>query len=71
MTLGKLLNRYGTEMRVLHQTSFEELEGTVGTKVARLIVAARAGMLPLLAGGGGRYGKAAVTAEESQLSLGW
>ena len=71
VTLGKLLNRYGTEMQVLHQTSFEELEGTVGTKVARLIVAARAGTLPLLAGGGGRYGKAATEAGDSQFSLGW
>ena len=71
VTLGNLLNRFGTEMRVLHETSFVELELVVGTKLARLIVAAREGTLPLLAGGGGRYGKAAADASETQLSLGW
>lgn len=69
--LGKLLNRFGTEMRVLHDTSPEELELVVGTKLARLILAAREGTLPLLAGGGGRYGKAAAEISETQLSLGW
>jgi uncharacterized protein (TIGR00375 family) len=69
--LGKLLNRFGTEMRVLHETTFEDLELAVGTKLARLILAAREGTLPLLAGGGGRYGKAAADISETQLSLGW
>jgi len=71
VTLGKLLNRYGTEMRVLHETSLAELEQTVGTKIARLIGQAREGTLPLLAGGGGRYGKAATDAADTQLTLGW
>lgn len=71
VTLGKLLNRFGTEMRVLHETSLDELELVVGTKLARLVLAAREGTLPLLAGGGGRYGKAAADASETQLSLGW
>jgi uncharacterized protein (TIGR00375 family) len=71
VTLGKLLNRFGTEMAVLHETSFEELERTVGTKVARLIIQAREGTLPLRAGGGGHYGKAATEAADAQMSLGW
>lgn len=71
VTLGKLLNRFGTEMQVLHEASFAELELVTGTKLARLVMAARDGTLPLLAGGGGRYGKAAADASETQLSLGW
>jgi len=71
VTLGKLLNRFGTEMAVLHETSFDDLENTVGTKVARLIIQAREGTLPLRAGGGGHYGKAATEAADAQMSLGW
>ena len=71
VSLGKLLNRFGTEMKVLHETSADELERVIGTKLARLVIAAREGTLLLLAGGGGRYGKAAADASETQLSLGW
>jgi len=67
--LGKLLNRFGTEMAVLHRVSPEELEKTVGAKLTQMIIQARAGILPLLPGGGGRYGKAVQTDKETQMSL--
>ncbi len=59
VTLNKLINRYGSEMAVLHEAKPEDLVQTVGTRIASLIVHAREGTLPLQAGGGGRYGKAA------------
>ena len=71
VAMGKLLNRFGTEMRVLHETAAEELEMVVGKKLSELIVQARAGTLPLLAGGGGRYGKAVAHESETQISMGW
>jgi uncharacterized protein (TIGR00375 family) len=70
VALGKLLNRFGTEMRVLHETEPGELELVVGKKLASMIVQARQGTLPLLAGGGGRYGKAVANAAETQMSMG-
>jgi uncharacterized protein (TIGR00375 family) len=70
VALGKLLNRFGTEMRVLHETERGELELVVGRKLAGLIVQAREGTLPLLAGGGGRYGKAVASGADTQMSMG-
>jgi uncharacterized protein (TIGR00375 family) len=70
VALGKLLNRFGTEMRVLHETERGELELVVGKKLAGLIVQAREGTLALLAGGGGRYGKAVASGAETQMSMG-
>jgi uncharacterized protein (TIGR00375 family) len=67
--LGKLLNRFGTEMAVLHRASQEELEAVVGPKLAASILQARDGTLPILAGGGGRFGKAVKNAEETQTQL--
>ena len=58
VALNKLINRFGSEMAVLHEADERELGQTVGAKKARLIVQAREGTLPLQAGGGGRYGKA-------------
>jgi uncharacterized protein (TIGR00375 family) len=54
----RLINRFGSEMAVLHQADQQSLGETVGAKVAQRIVQAREGTLPLQAGGGGRYGKA-------------
>jgi len=71
VALGKLLNRFGTEMRVLHEASRQELEQVVGRRAADLIVQAREGTLPLLAGGGGRYGKPVADAAETQLTMGF
>jgi len=70
VALGKLLNRFGTEMKVLHETMRSDLELVVGTKLAGLIVQAREGRLPLLAGGGGRYGKAVSHGSQTQISMG-
>lgn len=56
--LDRLLDRFGTEMNVLHEASPEALAETAGEKAAALILAAREGRLDLQAGGGGRYGKA-------------
>jgi uncharacterized protein (TIGR00375 family) len=58
VALNRLINRFGSEMAVLHAASEEELGQTVGSRTARLIVQAREGTLPLQAGGGGRYGRA-------------
>jgi uncharacterized protein (TIGR00375 family) len=69
VSLNKLLNRFGSEMTVLHAAAFDDLRAVVGTDLARKIVAARAGTLPLLPGGGGRYGKAAADLGETQLDL--
>lgn len=56
--LDRLLDRFGTEMNVLHEASPAELAETAGEAVAARIAAAREGRLQLQAGGGGRYGKA-------------
>ncbi len=71
VNLGKLLNRFGTEMHVLHEAAPDELQLVVGQKLAHLVVQARQGSLPLLAGGGGRYGKAIADDSETQLTMGW
>lgn len=56
-TLDKLLKALGTEMQILHATSFDELQMVVGTRVATNIVAAREGRLGVSVGGGGYYGR--------------
>jgi uncharacterized protein (TIGR00375 family) len=56
--LERLLDRFGTEMGVLHEAPPEALAETAGEKTAALILAAREGRLALRAGGGGRYGRA-------------
>lgn len=58
VVMAKLLNRFGSEMAVLHQATHRELGETVGQKVADLIIQAREGTMTLEAGGGGKYGKA-------------
>jgi uncharacterized protein (TIGR00375 family) len=53
----RLLERFGTEMAVLHQTSEEDLVNVAGEKVAQWILSSRAGKLEYQAGGGGVFGK--------------
>lgn len=53
----KLLHVFGTEMKVLHEATGDQLAEVVGPELARRIVAARGGLLPVAAGGGGRYGR--------------
>jgi uncharacterized protein (TIGR00375 family) len=68
--LNTLLNRFGTEMAVLHSADEDSLASCVGRDVAVRIIQAREGRLPLRAGGGGRFGKALTKPGAEQLSLG-
>ena len=58
-TIDKLLDKFGTEMTILHKLSQDDLEAVVGAKVAKEIILAREGKMKLQAGGGGTYGKVA------------
>lgn len=60
-TYKKLLTHFGTEMKVLHKISQEELEKVVPGKLAASIIQMRYGELPIKAGGGGKYGKVSLT----------
>lgn len=68
--LNALLNRFGTEMAVLHQADEADIAQVVGARIARDIVRAREGTLPLRAGGGGHFGRAVRPGEAEQMSLG-
>lgn len=59
-SIDKLIERFGSEMAVLHKAKEGELAEVVGEKAAGLIIQARNGTLPLVAGGGGHYGKAVI-----------
>ncbi|NBD22658.1 endonuclease Q family protein [Paenibacillus glycinis] len=56
-TLDKLLERFGTEMNILHDAPEADLAATAGEPAAAMIASARLGALRLQAGGGGKYGK--------------
>lgn len=56
-TIDKLLNRFETEMNILHKLSKDDIEQVVGEKIANNIISAREGNLGIQAGGGGVYGK--------------
>ncbi|WP_077621660.1 endonuclease Q family protein [Sediminibacillus massiliensis] len=56
-TMDKLLEAFDTEMDVLHNTTKEELEKVVSEKLAQAIIAMRSGKLPVIPGGGGKYGR--------------
>jgi len=70
VALAKLLNRFGSEMAVLHSADYEDLAQTVGSAITQRIVDARSGVLMLQPGGGGRFGKVVSKPDEAQLSLG-
>jgi len=55
--LEKLLTAFGSEMKILHKVSEEELCEVVGEKIAKNIVLGRKGELKMKVGGGGIYGK--------------
>ncbi|WP_308639069.1 endonuclease Q family protein [Paenibacillus silvisoli] len=57
VTLRKLLDRFGSEMNILHDASVEAIAEIAGEAPAAAIAAARGGDLELQAGGGGKYGK--------------
>lgn len=69
-TLDLLIQRFGSEMAVLHDAGREELSQVVGWEVSGRIVLAREGRLTLQAGGGGKYGKVTgVAPAQDQLAL--
>ena len=56
-TIDKLVDHFGSEMKILHDVSFEELSSVVKEDIARNIVLAREGRLDIEVGGGGVYGR--------------
>jgi len=56
-TMKKLLERFGTEMAILHDATESELLEILPEKTVSFILKARVGTIELEAGGGGRYGK--------------
>ena len=56
-TIDKLLERFGTEMTILHKLSNDDIEAVVGEKIAKNIIYARDGKMHVIEGGGGVYGK--------------
>ena len=61
-TIDKLLDKFGTEMTILHKLTKDDIEAEVGEKIANEIVLAREGKMKIQSGGGGNYGK--VTTEK-------
>lgn len=56
-TMEKLLDKFETEMNILHKLSKDDIEAVVGEKVANSIIRARDGKIKIHEGGGGVYGK--------------
>ena len=56
-TIEKLLDKFDTEMNILHKLSYDDIEAAMGDKIANSIVTAREGKMNITAGGGGVYGK--------------
>lgn len=56
-TISKLVDHFGSEMKILHDVSFEDLARVVKEDIARNIVLGREGKLAIEVGGGGVYGK--------------
>ena len=55
--MKELLERFGTEMNILHGVPREQLVEAAGERVAEYIMRAREGTLAIESGGGGHYGK--------------
>lgn len=58
-TFNKLLERFKTEMQVLHCASFSDLSELVGRGIANSIIENRKGQVKIIGGGGGIYGRLA------------
>ncbi|WP_226579539.1 endonuclease Q family protein [Halobacillus litoralis] len=56
-TYEKLIDTFGSEMKVIHDIPCEQLQKVVPDKVCQNILALRQGELKITAGGGGRYGR--------------
>lgn len=57
--MKQLLDRFETEMSILHHAAEADIAEVVGNDMAAQIVMARSGTLVLTSGGGGTYGKVA------------
>ncbi|WP_241657114.1 endonuclease Q family protein [Halobacillus salinus] len=55
-TYQRLIDRFGSEMNVVHQASTVELEAFMPAKSLEILNRMRAGRLSVKAGGGGKYG---------------
>jgi uncharacterized protein (TIGR00375 family) len=53
----ELLNSLGLELDIIYEVKEKDLRGIVGEKVTNNIILAREGKLPIIPGGGGKYGK--------------
>jgi uncharacterized protein (TIGR00375 family) len=56
-TIDKLINHFGSEMKIIHEADFSELAKVVKEETAEKIIRSRQGKLSIEAGGGGVYGK--------------
>ncbi|MGM0436709.1 MAG: endonuclease Q family protein [Bacillota bacterium] len=56
-SLEKLLEEFGTEMEIIHNSKYEDIKSVIGKKLANLIIKSRKGNLSIQSGGGGNYGK--------------
>ncbi len=56
-TIDKLIDKFETEMNILHKLSKDDIEAVVGEKVALNIINAREGNMKVESGGGGNYRK--------------
>ncbi len=56
-TIDRMIERFGSEMKILHEADYEALASVVKNDIARNIILAREGKLGIEAGGGGIYGK--------------
>jgi len=56
-TMERLLDRFNTEMNIVHHVPKEQLEEILSTKLTHMILSMRKGSLPIEAGGGGKYGR--------------
>lgn len=55
-TLQRLLEAFGTEMNIIHHASYSALKAVVKEEIAQMIIQLRIGKLPIVSGGGGKYG---------------
>jgi len=55
-TINKLLEKFGTEMDILHYAEKTQLQNVVSSDIADNIIKAREGRLEIVEGGGGLYG---------------
>ena len=63
-TYDKLIEKFSTEMNVIHSVPYDKLIEVVRPNVAQMILDMRAGKLAIEAGGGGVYGKVKLEKDE-------